>query len=253
MKCKLILLLLSFPILLQAQWSNEGWLWGLQLGANYSHWNITDLPQTIIPPEFSPSTYSTTEHQPYGFTGNLFLYRRIQNFPWFAFQGDLGISKQEGGYDYEDVNNLKYTMIFKYYYGYLGLGGKIYPLAKKNRNDERWYTGIYVRGGVQFGANLNRENILYTHEPEEVYGPSEYVERELRNVLKGTGYIGWAAGLGLFEIELGDSGWGLGLEGRYFESFGDVIDTRTNGYGFTNQDNRLRTFQATVNLAIPLK
>lgn len=271
----LALLLLGGTAPALAQWQSGTTVWGIQLGthrpapnffskkpdnltpamiplkeAGKKYSAISSLPEMIIPGRFSDSTYSTQETRSTTFNGGLFIYHRLENFPWLALEGDLLGTQVKGGYEYADTAGLTYNMNFGYWYGALQLAAKIYPGAKTDENDLGWWSGFFVRLGVQAGVNLTSENISYCHDPVAVYGPCGPVEDELKRVLKGQGDFGFTGGIG-YDIRFGDTGYGLNLEARYYHGTADVINTQSNGYEFSDPVNHIRTVQFSASFAIP--
>lgn len=227
-----------------------GWGFGLQGGALYSYKNISGLPDTYIQRGFNPDTYNTQGKQLYGFTGGVVGFYRNEDWPWASFQTDIMFSNIKGGYNYEDIEGLTYNLDFSYWYGSLLLSAKLNPLAE---NKSKALSGLFARLGVQAGLNLNADQLTYSHEPQSIWGNSDYVERELQALTEGQSDMGLVGGIG-YEIQLGDSGLGMNVEGKYYYGISDVIQGEPNSYGFDWMvDNRIRNFQVTIGFFFTLK
>lgn len=263
MKTLIVAYLVALPFLLNAQWNDRNLFMGFQWNANNSLWGIADLPEMIIPsPFFENKNFKTREHgyftendtlgnELFGwFNANFFFYTRFEDFPYLAFQGDIGVSQHKGGYSYSDDLGLKYSLRVKYWYAPLTLSVKLYP-GLIFTSDEIWYNGFFVRPGGVAGFILTPENLYYKHAPEEIYGPSEYQERELRLFNKGKGYLGWTLGVG-YDLPLGEDA-GLGFEVRYTKTT-DLINTLPTpyNYGWSNKDNYYRSVQFGISYAFKI-
>jgi hypothetical protein len=228
-----------------------GWGVGVQGGVNWNSkkilapYSISNLPQTFIRREFDPNTYTVKESQkPVSLTGGLAVFYRNEDFPWVSGQADLIFSNVRTGYEYEDIEGLKYNLDFSYWYSSLAISPKLNPLATAN---SILLQGIFLRIGIQIGLNLNSDHLTYRHEPENIWGNSGYIERELQAITKGQADFGFFGGLG-WEIPLGDN-IGINVEAKYYHGTADVIQGKPNSYGFDwTIDNYIRSLQGTVGL-----
>lgn len=242
---------------LRAQLSDETYSAGLTVGATASMHGffkgsqISGLPQTIIPDVYINTTYNTREVHQGGFSSGMFFSRRFQNPYWLGVQIDLFFSQHTGGFDYDDILGLTYQMRFKYWYGNVMPGLKVYPGLIFSYGDEHWWTGFYGRLGLYSGINLKAHNVTYDHQPADIYGESDAVELELKKITNGKADFGFTAGIG-YEKEVAEWGGFIG-ELRYCRGSADVVEVKQNSYGFRSDiDNNIRTLQITLGIAFYL-
>ncbi|MCB0628123.1 MAG: porin family protein [Saprospiraceae bacterium] len=227
-----LLLLLGCIIILKGQPMDDEYFYGFKAGANY--YTIDGIQTTIIPEVFSVSTYSTETRPRIGFVGGLYFYHRFPRSRT-AVQPEILFAEQGGDFNYTDINDLDYTISFKYQYVNLGVLCKVYP-----------FSGFHFAAGPQVGFNVANTNIDY-HSNMPDLGVDLQVQQHLREVLKGETDINVNLGLGY------DFDFGLCIEARYSLGVKDVIETLANGYGFIENTNTTKGYQVTVGWIIPFE
>lgn len=205
--------------------------------------NISGLPETVISTVFEDSTYRTQEIKRTGFTGGLFGNWRLDGADLLVLQLDALFSQHTGGYKYHDNEGLSYQMEFKYRYLYLMPSVKV-VFNPKSKN---WFFG---RAGIYFGIPLAPENIAYSHDQEDLYGPYEYIQAELQTVLKGKGDAGFSLGIG-YEHVFGER-WSIIGEVSWHQGWKDVLEAKPNPYRFLNNANFIRWGRASLGVAFSL-
>lgn len=228
---------------------------GIQKGSTGPQ--ITNIIPSIISDDFDPTTYETTELQEVGLVIGPSLYYRFNM--WLSMELDLLFANNKGGYQYNDeksLNNnaLYYDLTLNYWYLNIVAGPKIYPFGFGDRTTGEWPHGFYLRPGIYGSFNVfnhGQKKLTYLHTPESLYGPSEYIEEELRTLVIGQNNWGVMGAVG-FEWTPNEL-FGLILEAGYYHGFNDVITIKPQPYGFRSKiENHIRPFQLTVGLAIAL-
>ena len=214
----------------KAQIIDDEFHYGFYAGATYT--SIDDIKTTIIPNVFAPNTYETKLDRRLGYTVGFFVYERFKDSK-FAIQPEISFSMMGGDFVYSDVNDLQYTMSFKYQYMSIATFMRVYPTG-----------GLSLTLGPQVGFNIDNTNIDYSSNMPEL-GPDLQVQQSLREVLKGETDFSVYLGMG-YEFESG-----LMIEGRYKVGIADVIETQSNGFNFSENRNRGSGFQLTIGYAIP--
>lgn len=231
-KILLIVIILSGTITvhINAQLVDDSFHYGFSAGATMS--TIGDIHTTLIRPVFPVETYNTSEEYRMGVTAGFFIYHRFENSK-FAIQPEVSYAMLGGDFLYDDIEDLTYTIAFKYHYFNIATLLKVYPSG-----------GIFLGFGPQIGLNINNTNLTYVSNMPEL-GPDLQIQQSLREVLKGRSDISILAAIG-YEFEMG-----LSFEARYKLGLTDVIETQSNGFGFIENKNSSRGFQFTVGYAIP--
>lgn len=224
------LLLLALPLLSHAQLDDDEWFYGLRAGATYSQ--IDGISTTLIRPIYPEETYTTALESTVGFTTGAFVYMRF-NKSRFAVQPEIGYADMGGRFNYSDINDLNYSIDFRYNYLRLVPAIKFYPAA-----------GFNITVGASVGFILNADRLNYTSNKPEL-GPDLQIQQSLCQALKGRGNVGIVLGAG-YELPMG-----LGLDFRYIYGFSDVIETQANGFYFIESKNANSTIEATVSFAFP--
>ena len=213
---------------------------------------ITNIKPSIISDDFDPATYETTELQNVGYVFGASFYYRFNG--WLSMEVDFLLANNKGGYKYSDIKELNYDLTLNYRYFNMVAGPKIYPFGFADRITGTGLHGIFFRPGIYGSFNVfNKEqkNLTYSHTPESLYGPSEYIEEELRKLVIGQNNWGWMAAAG-YEWRPSEA-FGVTFEAGYFHGFNDVITIKPQSHGFRSKiANHVRSFQFTVGLAFPL-
>lgn len=229
---RIVLVMLSGALCLetQAQIKDDEFHYGFSAGGTMSE--IEGIHTTLIRPVFPADTYNTSTDHRFGMTAGFFIYFRFKN-SGLAIQPEASYAMYGGDFNYDDIEDLEYTLSFKYQYFNIAALVKIYPAG-----------GLFVGLGPQLGLNINNTNLTYSSNMPEL-GPDLQIQQSLREVLKGKSDFSVLAAIG-YEFEMG-----LILEARYKLGLADVIETQSNGFGFIENDNFSRGFQFTVGFAIP--
>lgn len=217
---------------LVAQPMDDEYFYGFKAGANY--YTIGDIQTTIIPEVFSTSTYTAETTPRVGFVGGFYFYHRFPRSRT-AIQPEILFAQQGGDFNYTDINDLNYTISFKYQYVNLGVLCKVYPFG-----------GFHFAAGPQVGFNVANTNIDYQSNMPDL-GPDLQIQQHLREVIKGETDININLGFGY------DFDFGLCIEARYSLGIKDVIETLANGYGFIENSNTTKGYQLTVGWIIPFE
>ncbi|MBL7808069.1 MAG: hypothetical protein JNN28_09655 [Saprospiraceae bacterium] len=230
---------------------------GIQRG--YSGPQINNIKPSIISDDFDENTYKTTEMKNVGGVVGLSFYYGF--ITWLSIEVDFLLANNKAGYKYNDIKDLQYELTLDYRYANIVLGPKIYPFGFGDRIGGEWPNGIFVRPGIYGSLNAfnpGQKNLTYSHVPESLYGPSGYIEEELRKLVKGQDNWGWMAAIGFEWMPIKsnrnrDSSFGLIFEASYFHGFEDVVKIKPQAYGFRSDiSNYIRPLQFTVGLAIAL-
>jgi hypothetical protein len=217
------------PTHMQAQWMDDEFHYGFSAGATYS--DLSNITTSIIRPVFDPSTYSATENAQFGVHVGFFLYNRFRKSA-LAIQPEISYAQYGGQFDYNDIDDLKYTMSFKYDYFNITTLLKVHPTG-----------GLFVGLGPQVGFNISDRITYKSNRP--LLGPDLQVERNLQEVLKGRTDFSVIAVLG-YEFERG-----FVIEARYKLGVSDAVQTLSNGFYFIENDNNSRAFHLSIGYAIP--
>ena len=131
-------------------------------------------------------------------------------------------SNFSGGYHYDekDFSNLEYDLLFDFDYLTFSFGVK------------GQFNGFFVKAGIGVSMNLSPDRIEYTHSPTEIYGPSEYVEEELRHFIRGQHFLSYNLGIG-YETSISE-GMAWGVELRYMRNLDDLINVGANPYEWSS-------------------
>lgn len=228
--CCCYLLISTFSLLSQP--IDDEYFYGFKAGVNY--YSIDEIATTIIPPIFAADKYSVETKPRLGFVGGVYFYHRFRNSRT-AIQPEILFAMQGSDFNYTDVEDLDYTISFKYQYVNLGVLLKVYPFA-----------GFHFAAGPQVGFNVANTNIDYRSNRPDL-GPDLQIQQSLREVLKGETDINVNLGIG-YDFE-----FGLSVEARYSLGMKDVIETLANGYNFIENSNKTQGYQMTVGWLIPFE
>ena len=204
--------------------------YGFAAGATYS--KLDNISTSIIRTVFSPETYNTSESYRIGPTVSFFIYNRFKKSK-LAIQPEISYAAYGGDFNYDDVDDLKYTIAFKYDYFTVATLAKVHLKG-----------GLFLGLGPQVGFNISKSNIEYKSNKPEL-GPDLQVEQSLQEVLKGNTEFSILGSIG-YELQSG-----FVIEFRYKQGVSDVVETLSNGFYFIENKNTSRAFQATVGYAIP--
>ncbi|MFT3932825.1 MAG: outer membrane beta-barrel protein [Chitinophagaceae bacterium] len=238
--CSLFLSTTGFA---QAQHVENPLNYGLRSAFNYS--TITGLGTTILSEPYFIN-YSMKEKNRYGWGLLGFInYRAIDAL---ALEMEIGYSQQGGDLNFNNYEkDFNYRMQFKYQY--LNLHGrlKLYPfnlIDAAANNEQPFKNGLFIAGGLQVGANLGNDNIVYTSGGTgrmAAFGSDLDQQQQIRNVIKGGTNAGacFAAG-----FEFPDCG--VAIDFRYYFSLTDVVKTQANSYNFIETTNTNKVLQFTI-------
>lgn len=143
--------------------------------------------------------------------------------------------------EYSDINNLEYTIGYQFHYIGLDAMVKVYP-----------YNGLYCGPAFRAGICLSPDHIYYNSNQDAPflsefgYSSAETTHQCLVEKLSGRPEAGVGLSVG-YEFENGFS-----VQGSYFYTVTDLVETDVNAYGWTEHTNRANTFQLTIGHAIGL-
>lgn len=236
MKAKLLVVAViimahSVPVSAQYDLERSNLYFGLKVGGGYS--GISNVGEIIVSESYY-TDYTLENSRRMGLNVGVFLSVVFPDM-YFGIQPEVSFSLQGSSLKYSDINELSYTMDFKYSYLNVGLMLKAYPLR-----------GLSVFAGPQVGFNLTPTNISYLSNNGDKYeSPDIKVQQQLRNVLKGR--TDFSLGVGLaYEFR-----FGLCVDFRYLFGISDVIETQVNSYKFIENSNTSQSMQLSVGYAIP--
>lgn len=201
---------------------------GAKLGVGTS--KISHTYESVYRPGYV--NYTWKDKTKVGFFIGGFLNYRPGGSAKIALQPEVYYSMEPFENTYSDVQGLNYTMRFKYNYLQINTLVKYYPIS-----------GFNIGVGPQLGFALNRNNITYSSNKPDEYGGDALVENLLRNGFYGKNNFQAVFSLG-YEFEKG-----LTLDLRYNLGLSDMIETKSNSYGWTEQKNMLSTFQFSIGYA----
>jgi hypothetical protein len=226
MKKNLLLLLLASAVL-QAQVRKQI-SYGLFAGANNSKMN--NIAKSIIPQGIY-SGFTATEKDKYGFSGGVFANWKYP-FANISIYTEASYSKQSTDMNYSDTKGLNYKIGFNYNYLNLGTQFKYYPV-------DNWYVGA----GPYWAVNLTPKELKYTSNAAEVSAntglyiePDSLTEDKLKEAFSGKNHFYMAFSTG-YEFENH-----LIIGARYHLGLSDAIRTEENGFRYSEQNNRIRSF-----------
>lgn len=228
-------LLCAFSLNAQDRYEHGDYYYGFKAGVNYA--SINEIKSTIIRPFFPEDTYTTAEKSRFGYSGGLFFYYRFENESALAIQPEVTYGTQGGGFEYTDVDDLEYSINFKYQYLHVGTFLKVYPFNE-------YKGGFHLAIGPQLSFNIENDKLTYKSNKPDL-GPDLQIQQNLRDVLKGETIFAVGLGAG-YEFP-----FGMNIEARYYYGLSDVIETQANGYNFIENTNRSQAFQLTLGWAIP--
>ena len=96
----------------------------------------------------------------------------------------------------------------------------------------------------QVGFNLTPNNLFYTSNGEDMYGPDLETQQLMRNVIKGRTNVSLGFGLGYQFLNM------IYVDARYYLGVSDIIETMPNNYNFKEVKNNSWGVQLTVGWAI---
>lgn len=206
-----LMVLLASPVRSQ-YFDDEKYLcFGIKAGASYS--SIGNI-QSMIISESEYKNYTFKENWIVNPYASLFINYKLPETV-VALEGGLSYYQIGSKNKYSDINGLDYDL--KFQYDYIGLEGYVRTY---------YYKGFNVAVGMRVGFNLNSNNLKYTSNGEDLYGPDIKIEQSMRQILKGKNNI--AAGIILgYESP---KGWLVDLS--YHHGLDDVIETQSNSFNF---------------------
>ena len=227
----LILLWLTYmsPRKLQAQIIDDEFHYGFYAGATYA--GLTNINTTIIRPVFDPSTYNVNDASRLGVQVGFFIYNRFRKSS-LAIQPEISYAQYGGVFEYDDIDELQYTLTFDYDYFNVATLVKVHPKG-----------GLFVGLGPQVGFSISDKLIYESNQPQQ--GPDLQVERNLQEVLKGRTDFSVIGSVG-YEFERG-----FIIEARYKQGVSDAMETLSNGFYFIENRNNSSAFQLAIAYAIP--
>ncbi|NNF33688.1 MAG: PorT family protein [Saprospiraceae bacterium] len=229
-KIQWVLAMALLPFLALTQPTDGKFFYGFKAGAVTS--GISDISTTIIRPVFPVDTYSTSLKNRTGITAGFIVYHRFKESK-LAIQPEISYAMGGGDFSYSDVNELDYTMQFKYQFLNLSIMSKLYLAG-----------GLYAELGPTLGLNLTGTSLQYNSNMPEL-GPDLQIQQSLREVLKGKNNFMLSGGIG-YESEMG-----LGISARYNLGVVDILETQANGFFFIENENLSNSICVTVSYLIP--
>jgi len=221
---KISVLLFLFILQSHAQ-INTPFTYGVKFGVNYT--DIQEIPQTLIA-ETHNDNYTLTPEKTFGGMGGFFFNYKFNNTN-MAVQTELSYSMEHAKILYDDINDFQYQINFKYNYAQIGTVLKFYPFA-----------GLNFGIGPQVGLNVSSEDITYTSNREDLYGPDLQTQQIYKDSLKGKTNLQGVLSLG-YEFD-----FGLVVEARYLQGLSDTIETFPNSHRFLENKNLSFGFQLSV-------
>jgi hypothetical protein len=209
---------------------------GVFAGGNST--DISELPEMIVPPNVY-SGYTLEPKTCYGFTGGIFLNYRPGYF--VSFQPELSFATGYGKLVYSDLNDFKYDLDFKYNFLNVGIGFKFHlPVTP--------HYPLFLSVTPQVGFNLTPDELFYKSNGGAQHGSDLETQRIMRTVIKGRTNVSLGLGLG-YQF------WNrIYVDVRYNLGLSDMIETLSNGFGFSETKNKTSGFQFTVGYTIlPIK
>ena len=225
--CILLLCLSQTSVL--ARDMNEAELnYGIFVGANYNE--MTGLQEMIVSEDYFTG-YNFDSRNSFGVIGGVFLNYRASNL--FGFQPEITFSTQHGKLRYSDIDDFRYDLAFKYNYMNVGIGFKLYP-----------WENLFVSATPQVGFNITPNNLFYTSNGEDIYGPDLETQQLMRTAIKGKSNVSIGLGLGYQFLNR------IYIEARYYFGVSDMIETLPNSYRFIENTNIANTVQFTIGYTI---
>lgn len=230
------LLLSLFTGGVRAQYASTNML-GIKAGAALT--SIHALRNMVIDADYY-SNYTFEDKMRVSPTASLFYsYHKDQKL----FGLNIGASYYQmcTNSEYNDINNLSYTIGYQFHYIGIDAMLKVYP-----------YLGLFCGPVFRAGICLSPENISYDSNQDAPYlSEFEYCDSEttkqcLLEKFEGNAEAGVGFSVG-YEFENG-----LSVQGSYFYTFTDLVTTSLNTYGWSERPNRANSFSLTVGYAIGL-
>lgn len=193
---------------------------------------ITDVSQTIVSETYYTG-YSFKNPYSWGLTGSVYINYKIAN-SITALYSEISYSRLGNLLKYSDVNNLNYELSLRYEYINWELFYKVYFMP-----------GLHLGVGSRLGFNILPNNLFYSSNGEELFGPDIRIQQQMRDVLKGRPNFSLGIGIG-YEFNIG-----LNMDLRFYNGFSDVVETEVNNFNFIENKNLSRSFQFTVGYTIP--
>lgn len=205
--------------------------YGLHVGANRS--TVNNIEPTLIP-EGIYSGYSTQENPAIGITAGFFINWKKKHDSLMGIEGDISYSKQSPVFTYENIKDLQYDVKFNYNYLDAGVLFKLYPVEK-----------LYIGFGPTLALNLSPNNLTYTSNGDTrpggiTFDSDAVVQKVLIESLEGKNYFKATFGLG-YEF---NSDIIIGV--RYHLGLSDAIETKNNGFRFTETNNKINSFSIRI-------
>ena len=214
---------------------------GIHFAGNQS--KINDLDFTIIPePFFVNYSMKTVPHK--GFSAGAMMNYKPS---FVSFQGEMEYAQLGSRLAFKNYErDFNYNMDFNYTYLNTNMMLKFYPFDAGRESIQ----GFFIGSGVQIGANLSPENIVYQSYGSGVlpsFGSDLEQTQQLRNVLKAKTNFSGIFTLG-YEFKLKnkyDDGFKFPfiVDLRYYSGLSDVVETLPNSFNFVENKNKLNAFQ----------
>lgn len=225
-----LFLLLFIPIVSFSQLEDETFYYGFHAGATYA--SINEIQTTLIRPIFPVETYKTSNNPIWGFTAGASIYYRFKKSK-FAIQPEIAYTDLGGNFYYEDIEDLNYTISFRY--NYLSIFPKVkYYLAG----------GLNITIAPQLNLIIDKSRLKYVSNQPDL-GPDLQVQQSLQQVLKGNSIASFSVGIG-YDLPLG-----LYTHFSYMLGISDSIETLANGFYFIENKNRVSAYKMTIGYHIP--
>lgn len=236
-------ILFCFSITLQAQIDEDDPYYTVKQGAfslkgGMVQNSTSDLTRMLIPKEYDPSLYTTTEEPLYGAAVDFSFATRLPNSPLFIEPG-LSFRAMGARLKYEDINQVRYAFTLDYQYLNFGLGFRYNPLLAINKV----LGGIHLNLGAEYGIVV-KDRIEYSSSPDST--DDGYQREELQSIFKAKGNFQVFGGIG-YDYHW-DNGFGLILNVRRCIGLSDVIETKPNGHYFSEQKNQTKSWAATIGI-----
>ena len=206
--------------------------YGLYVGGMYS--KMDNVPDVIVPVG-DYTGYSFDTKGKFGGFGGIYLNWKYQQYK-ISIQPEVFFSQQKTDLIYSDIKDLNYKINLNYTYLNTGVMFKYYPIDN-----------LYFGAGPYFGFNLNKDNISYTSNGEElskIYGsyfqPDAVVQKVLKESLKGEDHFYIQFGMG-YEFQNH-----ITIGARYSLGISDALETQENGFKYIENVNKINAFSMYV-------
>lgn len=205
--------------------------YGLHVGANQS--TVNNIEPTLIPQGIYTG-YSTKENPAIGITAGFFINWKKNYDSLMGIEADVSYSNQSPVFTYENIKGLQYNLKFNYNYVDAGVLFKFYP-----------FQNLYIGLGPTLALNVSPNDLTYTSNGDTKPGGITFesdavVQKVLKESLEGNNFFKATFGLG-YEF---NSDIIIGV--RYHLGLSDAIETKGNGFRFTETDNKFNSFSVRI-------